>query len=84
MTYTREFDPSAFWVRLLEHFIMGAFFAFVSHGFLTRKEFRGDLLDAHLMQVWDRYNPRHQTNIGKQRFLILRSYYTAVIVLTCG
>lgn len=62
---------------------MGAFFAFVSHGFLTRKEFRGDLLDAHLMQVRDRYNPRHQSNIDKHRFYVLRSYGTVVIVLTC-
>lgn len=50
-TYSRTLDSTAFWNRLIEHILVVAFFAWLSAGFLARKEFRVDLTEAHLMEV---------------------------------
>ena len=50
-TYSLKLDSTAFWNRLIEHVFVVAFFAWLSAGFLTKKEFRVDLTEAHLMEV---------------------------------
>lgn len=50
--YSRKLDSAAFWNRLMEHIFVVAFFAWLSAGFLTRKEFRVDLTETHLMEVF--------------------------------
>lgn len=52
-TYSRTLDSTAFWNRLIEHMFVLAFFAWLSAGFLARKEFRVDLTEAHLMEVFE-------------------------------
>lgn len=51
VTYSRTLDSTAFWNRLIEHIFVLAFFAWLSAGFLARKEFRVDLTEAHLAEV---------------------------------
>lgn len=46
-------DSTAFWNRLIEHIFAVAFFAWLSAGFLSRKKFRVDLTEAHLMEVFE-------------------------------
>lgn len=51
VSYALELDSAAFWDRLVEHIFVGMLLAWISRGFLVRKQFRLDLLEAHLMQV---------------------------------
>lgn len=52
--YSHSLDSKAFWNRFLEHIFAVLFFAWLSAGFLARKEFRVDLTEAHLMEVqWE-------------------------------
>ena len=52
IAYSRTLDSTAFWNRLIEHIFVVAFFAWLSAGFLARKEFRVDLTEAHLIEVF--------------------------------
>lgn len=52
IAYSHKLDSTEFWKRLIEHIFVLAFFAWLSAGFLARKEFRVDLTEAHLMEVF--------------------------------
>lgn len=55
-TYSSELDSTAFWRGFLEHILTGAFFLWVSKTFLAAKDFRVELMEAHIMQVLERVN----------------------------